>query len=240
MNQLVSNDLDPTAIVLKKHQLPPLKYDHAALEPCIDTRTMLLHHDVHHGTYVEKLNVALEKFPKLQHVSALWLLCNLDQVPTAIRDAVHHNAGGHVNHSMFWCAMKPGASSEPTGLLHDAICRDFGSVAHFKTQFEEAGSKVFGSGWVWLVRSGGKDSKLEIMTTVGHDHPMMQERFPIVLNDVWEHAYYLKYESRRASYLKEWWSVTDWEQAARYFEMSNDSAEKIWDTENGQLPVIKP
>ena len=227
MNKPARKELRPAETIGKKHQLPPLKYDYAALEPCIDSRTMKLHHDVHHGSYVEKLNAALEKFPDFQDSSPLWLLRNLDKVPKEIRVAVHHNAGGHVNHSMFWRAMKPGRAGEPKGNFREAINRDFGSVAAFKMRFEEEGAKLFGSGWVWLARSGQDVGKLEVITTSGHDHPMMQERFPLLLNDVWEHAYYLQYQSRRPEYLKAWWSVVDWEEAARRFELSADSAEEL-------------
>ena len=141
-------------LVTKKHQLPPLQYDYAALESTIDARTMILHHDNHHGGYdKKKLNEALEKFPEFQDKSAAWLLCILDQLPTSIKTAVHNNAGGHVNHSMFWRAMKPSGTNEPKGALRDAISRDFGSFAEFKKCFEDEGAKVFSSGWVWLVCS---------------------------------------------------------------------------------------
>ena len=239
MNQLASKDLRPAGSIPKKHQLPRLKYDYAALEPHINSRTMMLHHDKHHGSYVEKLNAALEKFPDFRDTPALWLLRNLDKVPHEIRTAVHHNAGGHVNHSMFWQAMKPGAAGEPTGPLREAINRDFGSVSVFKTKFEEAGASLFGSGWVWLARTRQDGGKLEVITTSGHDHPMMQDRFPLLLNDVWEHAYYLQYESRRPEYLKAWWSVVDWEEAARRFDLSDNSAEELWEAEGGHLLATK-
>ena len=160
-----------------KHQLPPLPYDYAALEPHIDARTMQLHHDKHHAAYVEKLNAALEKYPDLQQRSAAWLLMNLDEVPQAARTAVRNNAGGHVNHTMYWRAMAPKGGGAPRGALADAITRDFGSFAKFKSQFDEAGEKLFGSGWVWLARA--KDGgKLVILTTQGHDNPIMQGQFP--------------------------------------------------------------
>lgn len=235
MNQLAGEDLRPAGTPLKKHRLPPLAYAHAALEPCIDARTMMLHHTKHHGAYVEKLNAALENLPDLRDCSALWLLHNLDKVPDEIRSAVHNSAGGHVNHSLFWRAMKPGGSGEPKGPLREAIDRDFGSVAAFKTRFEHLGASLFGSGWVWLARTRQEDGRLEVITTPGHDHPMMQDRFPLLLNDVWEHAYYLHYESRRADYLKAWWSVVDWDEAARRFELADNSAEKLWEAEGGQL-----
>lgn len=225
MNDLTNLALPPTKINLK-HHLPPLSYDYAALEPFIDSRTMILHHDNHHSGYVKKLNEALEN-SDFMDCSALWLLLNLEKIPKEIRDAVHHNAGGHVNHSMFWRAMKPGASGEPKGELREAIIRDFGSYADFKMQFEEKGSKLFGSGWVWLTRTRQNGGKLEVITTNGHDHPMMKNRLPLLLNDVWEHAYYLKYENRRPDYLKAWWHLVDWDQAARCFERSDSSVEEL-------------
>jgi Fe-Mn family superoxide dismutase len=230
MNHIAEMGFRPSASVLNEHRLPALPYPFTALEPAIDTRTMKLHHDLHHNAYVEKLNAALKKFPDLRKYSALRLLCNLDQVPENIREAVHNNAGGHVNHSMFWRAMKPGTAGEPQGNLKDAINRDFGSVEAFRKKFEEAGAGRFGSGWVWLtVAPGG--GKLEVITTPGHDHPMMQQRYPLLLNDVWEHAYYLHYENRRPDYLKAWWSVTDWDEAARRLEASTAPAETLWDME---------
>lgn len=235
MNPLASKELGPAGMAQKKHQLPPLPHGYAALEPCIAARTMMLHHDIHHGAYVEKLNAALEGVPQLRERSALWLLCNLDRVPEEIRAAVHQNAGGHVNHSMFWRAMKPGAGGEPEGPLREAIDRDFGSVAEFKTRFEQQGARLFGSGWVWLAQSRQGGGRLEVITTSGHDHPMMQGRFPLLLNDVWEHAYYLQYESRRSDYLRAWWSVVDWDAAGRLFGRPERSAEETWEAEGGHL-----
>ncbi len=217
---------------LKKHQLPPLRYDYASLEPYIDQRTMILHHDNHHASYVKKLNAALEKFPEFQDKSAAWLLCNLEQLPVSIKAAVHHNAGGHVNHSAFWHAIKPFSINEPKGLLRDAINRDFGSLTDFKKTFEGEGAKVFGSGWVWLVCSLKNGTNLQVITTSGHDNPLMQGLLPILLNDVWEHAYYLRYENRRPDYLKGWWSVVDWEQASVCFEKRAQSLNEILATEN--------
>ena len=216
-----SADLAPAT---EKHALPPLPYDDAALEPCIDRHTMQLHHDKHHATYVTNLNTALEKHPELQQRSADWLLCNLSQVPQDIRTAVHHNAGGHVNHSLFWEMMSPAGGGAPTGALAEALKRDFGSIEQFKASFEEMGEKLFGSGWVWLVHKPGKGSALEILTTAGHDHPLMngmQGGTPLLLNDVWEHAYYLKYENRRADYLQAWWSVVNWPEVGKRFDACN-------------------
>ncbi|MFA7415732.1 MAG: superoxide dismutase [Rhizobium sp.] len=235
MNESTRECVPPATTALKKHRLPLLKFGYADLEPWIDARTMKLHHDVHHGRYVEELNGALAGFPELWNSSALWLLRNLDKVPEEIRPSVRHNAGGHVNHSMFWRAMKSGAPSEPRGQLREAINRDFGSIEKFKSRFEDEGAKFFGSGWVWLVRTRQEDSRLEVITTSGHDHPMMQDRFPILLNDVWEHAYYLSYKNRRADYLKAWWSIVDWGQAARCFDLSDNSAEDLWEDEGGHF-----
>ena len=212
-----------------KHVLPPLPYYHAALEPHIDARTMTLHHDQHHAAYVANLNSALEPFPELHARTALWLLLNLGEVPERIRHAVHSNAGGHVNHGLFWRAMAPGRGSEPTGALADAIKRDFGSLEQFKVRFDDAGGRLFGSGWVWLTRAQQDGGRLEICTTSGHDNPLMQWRHPILVNDVWEHAYYLKHQNRRGDYLKGWWPVVNWEEAARRFEQFNRSIEQVRD-----------
>ena len=218
-----------------KHELPNLPYGYEALEPHIDARTMMLHHDKHHGAYVTKLNAALERLPELQERSALWLLLNLDQVPEAVRTAVHHNAGGHVNHSLFWRLMSPNGGGAPSGVLAEAIQRDFGSIEQFKTQFEEAGANLFGSGWVWLARERKAGGKLQVLTTEGHDNPLMQGHFPLLVNDVWEHAYYRKHENRRADYLNRWWSVANWEEVARQFEVSDDSAEHDWADASGKV-----
>ena len=217
-----------------KHQLPPLPYDYAALEPHIDARTMQLHHDKHHATYVEKLNTALEKYPDLQERSAAWLLMNLDKVPEAVRTAVRDNGGGHLNHTMYWRAMAPKGGGAPKGLLADAIKRDFGSFEKFKTGFDQAGEKLFGSGWVWLARA--KDGgKLSVLTTPGHGNPIMQGQFPIIVNDVWEHAYYLKHQNRRPEFLEGWWLVANWQEAERRFEHSKQTGELEWEHEGATL-----
>jgi len=216
-----------------KHTLPPFPYDYAALEPHIDAQTMMLHHDRHHASYVANLNSALEMFPELHAHNALWLLLNLDRVPHRIRTAVRNNAGGHVNHSLFWRAMSPAAGGAPAGPLADAIDRDFGSLDEFKARFVDAGGKQFGSGWVWLARTQHDGGKLGVFTTSGHGNPLIQGHFPILVNDVWEHAYYLKYENRRGDYLKSWWPVVNWEEAARRFERSDHSAEREWEGEGG-------
>lgn len=199
-----------------KHVLPPLPYAVSALEPHIDAHTLMLHHNMHHASYVKALNLALESAPaSLQNKSADWLLLNLSLVPAEIRTDVRNNAGGHVNHSLLWHAMAPDSGGTPQGPLADAIDRSFGSFGKFKKQFEEAGSELFGSGWVWLVMTEDDDDRLQILTTSGHGNPMTQGYAPLLVNDVWEHAYYLKHENRRPDYLKGWWSVVNWQEAAR-------------------------
>ena len=198
------------------HQLPPLPYDFGALEPHIDAQTMQIHHDKHHGTYVTNLNAAVEKHPELGSKSAEDLIKNLNAVPEDVRTAVRNNGGGHVNHSMFWQIMAPKAGGEPSGKVGDAIKQTFGSFAEFQTKFNDAGTKRFGSGWVWLVRT--KDGKLDIISTANQDNPMMEGHWPIMGNDVWEHAYYLKYKNVRADYLKAWWNVVNWKEVEKRFK----------------------
>ena len=198
------------------HQLPPLPYDFGALEPHIDAQTMQIHHDKHHGTYVTNLNAAVEKHPELGSKSAEDLIKNLNAVPEDVRTAVRNNGGGHVNHSMFWQIMAAKAGGEPSGKVGDAIKQAFGSFAEFQTKFNDAGTKRFGSGWVWLVRT--KDGKLDIISTANQDNPMMEGHWPIMGNDVWEHAYYLKYKNVRADYLKAWWNVVNWKEVEKRFK----------------------
>jgi len=218
-----------------KHELPPLPYDLGALEPHVDALTMELHHGKHHAGYVEKLNEAIEPFAELHERSASWLLLNLNKVPEEVRTAVRNNAGGHVNHSLFWKAMSPKATGAATGRMADAINRDFGNFERFKAEFEEAGAGLFGSGWTWLARAQQNGGRLRIFTTSGHGNPMMQGHFPILLNDVWEHAYYLKHHNRRADYLRGWWAVVDWDEASRRFERSDHSASTRWAVEGDLL-----
>lgn len=215
-----------------RHVLPALPYTHAALEPHIDARTMTLHHGKHHASYVDNLNAALADCPGLQHRSALWLLLNPGEVPVTARTAVRNNAGGHLNHSLLWRAMSPHGGGEPAGALAEAIKRDFGSFTQFKARFAEAGNKVFGSGWVWLVRAQRDGGKLQVTTTSGHENPLTQGRFPVLVNDVWEHAYYLKHENRRLDYLNAWWALADWDEAARRYEMSGNTAARQWENED--------
>ena len=196
--------------------LPPLPYDFAALEPSIDARTMEIHHDKHHAGYVNNLNAALEKAPELQSKSLDDLLQHLDSVPESVRTAVRNNAGGHWNHSMFWEIMSPKGGGEPTGKLADAIKKSFGDFTTFKTQFADAAGKRFGSGWAWLVKESG--SLLSITSTPNQDTPVMEKKHPILGVDVWEHAYYLKYQNKRPAYVEAWWNVVNWPEVGRRFE----------------------
>jgi len=192
------------------HELPKLPYAYDALEPHIDKETMTLHHDKHHQAYVTNLNAAIEKHPELASKSAEELIRNLSGVPEDIRTAVRNNGGGHVNHTMFWNIMKPGGGGAPTGRIGEAIASTFGDFEAFKKLFNETGTKQFGSGWVWLVRTSA--GKLEVASTPNQDNPMSSGGKPIFGNDVWEHAYYLKYNNRRPEYLQAWWNVVNWDE----------------------------
>jgi Fe-Mn family superoxide dismutase len=189
------------------HELPKLPYAAAALEPHIDAQTMEIHHGKHHAAYVNNLNAALEKHADLAGKSADDLIKNLSAVPEAIRTAVRNNGGGHVNHTMFWQIMGPGKGGAPSGAIAEAINGAFGSFDAFKDQMNKGGAGRVGSGWVWLVDSGGK---LAVESTANQDNPMMEGKKPIFGIDVWEHAYYLKYQNRRPDYLAAWWNVIDW------------------------------
>jgi len=196
-------------------ELPPLPYDYSALEPYIDTQTMQIHHDKHHQTYVTNVNNALQGQDQLASMSVDDLLRNVNQVPESIRTAVRNNAGGHSNHSMFWNIMKPNGGGEPTGDLASAIQQAFGSFDAFKTAFNDAGTKRFGSGWAWLVLDSS--GKLQVISTANQDSPLMDGLYPVMGNDVWEHAYYLKYQNRRPEYLNAWWNVVNWDEVARRY-----------------------
>jgi len=189
------------------HQLPPLPYAFDALEPHIDAKTMEIHHGNHHQAYVTNLNAALEKHPELQSKTVEELVSGISSVPEDIRTAVRNNGGGHVNHSMFWQIMAPNAGGAPTGAIADAINGTFGGFDAFKDAMNKGGAGRFGSGWVWLVSSGGK---LAVESTPNQDSPLMDGKKPIFGIDVWEHAYYLKYQNRRPDYIGAWWSVVNW------------------------------
>ena len=195
------------------HTLPPLPYPTTALEPHIDAQTMEIHHGKHHNAYVTNLNAALEKAPELADKPLDELLRDLSGVPVAIRTAVRNNGGGHWNHSRFWQWMAPNAGGAPTGKLADAINTAFGDFEKFKEQFAAAGVSRFGSGWVWLNNDGGT---LSITSSPNQDNPLMDGKAaPILGLDVWEHAYYLKYQNRRPDYMKAWWNVVNWSEVAK-------------------------
>ncbi len=203
------------------YEVPALPYDYSALEPFIDAETMKLHHDKHHQAYVTNLNAAIEKHPALGSKTADELIADLAAIPEDIRGAVRNNGGGHSNHSMFWTIMgphgAPGVGGDPTGPLGEQITKDFGGFEAFKKTFNETTAKQFGSGWGWLVWQGGK---LAIVTTPNQDSPLSQGLHPILGNDVWEHAYYLKYQNRRPEYLAAWWNVVNWAEVSKRFELA--------------------
>jgi Fe-Mn family superoxide dismutase len=196
--------------------LPALPYGNDALEPTIDAKTMEIHHDKHHGAYVTNLNKALESAPDLQHKTLEELLANnCAIVPEAIRTAVRNNGGGHANHSMFWTIMGPGQSGVPSGSVAEAIHGTFGGFDAFKEKFGAAGAARFGSGWAWLLKSG---RSLEIVSTANQDSPLMEGKSIVMGLDVWEHAYYLKYQNRRPEYIGAWWNVANWQEIEKRFQ----------------------
>ena len=197
--------------------LPPLPYDFAALEPHIDARTMEIHHGKHHQTYVNNLNAAIEKAPELASKSLDDLMRNVNTLPEAVRTPIRNNGGGHWNHSMFWQIMAPKAGGEPGGNLGAAIKSAFGDFAKFREQFSAAGVGRFGSGWAWLINTGGK---LSITSTPNQDNPLMEGKKAIMGLDVWEHAYYLKYQNRRPDYIQAWWNVVNWKEVEKRFAAS--------------------
>lgn len=197
--------------------LPPLPYDFAALEPHIDAKTMEIHHGKHHQTYVNNLNAAIEKAPDLASKSLDDLMRSVNTVPESVRTAVRNNGGGHWNHSMFWQIMGPKAGGEPGGNLGNAIRSAFGDFAKFREQFSAAGVGRFGSGWAWLINNGGK---LSIASTPNQDNPLMEGQRAIMGLDVWEHAYYLKYQNRRPDYITAWWNVVNWKEVEKRFSQS--------------------
>ncbi|GAC1469430.1 MAG: superoxide dismutase [Ktedonobacteraceae bacterium] len=195
-------------------EVPPLTYAYNALEPYIDEQTMHLHHDKHHATYVTNLNNALQGH-EFANLSIEQVIRRLSEVPTSAQTAVRNNGGGHYNHSMFWETMTPGGSKEPTGELAAAINAKFGSLDALKQAFNDAGAKRFGSGWAWLVLD--KTGNLAVTSTANQDSPLIDGDTPILGNDVWEHAYYLKYQNRRPEYLSAWWNVVNWDVAAKRY-----------------------
>ena len=197
--------------------LPPLPYDFAALEPHIDAKTMEIHHGKHHQTYVNNLNAAIEKAPELAKKSLDDLLRNVSTLPEAVRTPIRNNGGGHWNHSMFWQIMAPKAGGEPGGKLGQAITSTFGDFAKFREQFSAAGVGRFGSGWAWLINTGGK---LSIISTPNQDTPLMDGQKAVMGLDVWEHAYYLKYQNRRPDYIQAWWNVVNWTEVEKRFSQS--------------------
>jgi Fe-Mn family superoxide dismutase len=197
------------------HEVPPLPYPFDALEPHIDARTMEIHHGKHHAAYVNNLNKALEKHPELQSKPVEELLRDFDSVPKDIRKAVRNNGGGHANHSFFWPIMSPEGGGEPTEELAEAIKKKFRNFGAFKTKLSQAGIGRFGSGWAWLTVDG--KGALRVEDTANQDSPLMKGRTPILGVDVWEHAYYLKYQNRRPDYVEAWWNVVNWEEVAKRY-----------------------
>jgi Fe-Mn family superoxide dismutase len=197
------------------YQLPPLPYSFDALEPHIDAMTMEIHHDRHHKTYIDNLNKALESAPELGGQAIEDLLRNISRVPESIRTAVRNNGGGHANHSLFWEIMGPNGGGAPSGALAAAIESELGGMEAFKEKFNANGTGRFGSGWSWLVVDTG--GKLQLLSTPNQDSPLMDGQTPILGCDVWEHAYYLKYQNKRADYIKAWWNVVNWSEVARRY-----------------------
>lgn len=198
------------------YKLPGLKYPYDALEPYIDARTMEIHYSKHHQAYIDKVNKALEGHPDLAEKSIEALISDLDAVPDDIKTAVRNNGGGHANHSLFWSVIGPDKGGKPGGKLAAAIDRDFGSFDSFMERFADAAATRFGSGWAWLVKDNA--GKLQVLSTPNQDSPLMDGKLPLLGLDVWEHAYYLKYQNRRPEYIAAFWNIVDWEQVARNFE----------------------
>ncbi len=201
---------------MAEYTLPPLPYDFGALEPHIDAKTMEIHHDKHHAAYVNNLNAALKDHPEHQGKTIEALIADLNARPEGIRTAVRNNGGGHANHSMFWQIMKPGGGGEPTGAIGQAITSELGGFAAFKEAFSKAATTRFGSGWAWLVV--GKDGKVAVTSTANQDNPIMEGTKPILGLDVWEHAYYLKYQNRRPDYIAAWWNTVNWDEVNRRYQ----------------------
>ncbi len=201
-------------------EVPPLTYAYDALEPYIDTQTMQIHHDKHHAAYVTNLNAALQSH-EFANLSIEHVIRHLNEVPESARTAVRNNGGGHYNHTLFWETMTPGGSKEPTGELAAAINAKFGSLAAFKQAFNDAGVKRFGSGWAWLILD--KSGNLAVTSSANQDSPLSDGDIPLLGNDVWEHAYYLKYQNRRPEYLNAWWNVVNWDVVAKRYTHARGS-----------------
>lgn len=199
---------------MAKFELPNLPYAYDALEPTIDTDTMNIHHTKHHNTYVTNLNAALEGHDDLQNKSIEDLISDMDAIPEEIRTAVRNNGGGHANHSLFWQILSPNGGGEPSGELADKITEKFGSLDKFKEEFQQAAATRFGSGWAWLVLNNGE---LEVMSTPNQDSPIMEGKTPLLGLDVWEHAYYLKYQNRRPEYAQAFWDKVNWEKVTEFY-----------------------
>jgi Fe-Mn family superoxide dismutase len=195
--------------------LPDLPYPYSALEPYIDEETMKIHHDKHHAAYVQNLNDALKDFPELVGKEPGELIADLEAIPEGIRTKVRNHGGGHVNHSLFWSIMSPAKTGLKEGNLLESLNKTFGNFETFQEKFSASAMARFGSGWAWLVKT---DTGLEILDTPNQDSPLSSGKAPILALDVWEHAYYLKYQNRRADYVKAWWNVVDWPQAERLFK----------------------
>ncbi|SHJ69430.1 superoxide dismutase, Fe-Mn family [Clostridium amylolyticum] len=198
-----------------KHELPQLKYDYNALEPYVDGLTMTIHHTKHHQTYINNLNAALEKYPEFADKDVKELLTNLDALPEDIKQAVINNGGGHYNHSLFWDMMTPNGSGKPSANLEEAINKKFGSFENFKDVFAKAAATRFGSGWAWLVVT--TQGELEVMSTPNQNNPISEGLIPVLGLDVWEHAYYLKYQNKRPEYVTNWWNVVNWDEVNRLY-----------------------
>lgn len=212
---LVTSSVSAREPDAKKFAVPPLKYSYNALEPYIDEQTMKIHHDKHHEAYVSNLNKALDKYPELQGKTVEQLLLNINKVPSDIRETVRNNAGGHYNHTFFWDVMSPNKGGNPKGNIMKAIERDFGSTDNFKKLFKQTALDRFGSGWAWLLKDNS--GKLSIMSTANQDTPIQLGLKPIIAIDVWEHAYYLKYQNKRADYIDAWWNVVNWDRAEELY-----------------------
>lgn len=212
---VTSGNAQPDSTSGGPYILPPLPYAYEALQPHIDAQTMRIHHDNHHQAYITNANKLLADQPELAKLSPEELLAHLDKAPEAIRVGLRNNVGGHLNHSQFWLMMSPDGGGEPTGKLAEAIKKDFGSFDEFKKEFTDAALRRFGSGWAWLVE---KDGKLSIISTPNQDLPLLEGKTALLGIDVWEHAYYLKYQNRRAEYIAGWWNVVNWHYVAKLYD----------------------